>query len=138
MKKDKTEKIREILQSAGLKNTLSRLAILEVLSELKQPETAQDIHKKLKKIDLVTLYRTLTTLEKSGVLRVVDVRKNAVHYELDTNHHHHIVCTDCDKIEDFENKEIEKVLEKIAKKSKQFSDIKNHSLELFGLCRNCA
>ena len=129
----------KILHNAKLKNTASRLAVLEMLSEIKYPATVEDLYKSLgkNKVDLVTLYRTLASFEKRGILRRVDLRKDAVYYELNTDHHHHIVCTNCDKIEDFENSEIEKVLGKIAKKSINFIDIKNHSLELFGLCREC-
>jgi Fur family ferric uptake transcriptional regulator len=88
-------------------------------------------------MDLVTLYRTIASFEKSAILRRVDLRRDAVFYELNKDHHHHIVCTNCNKIEDFENREVEKVLEKIAKKS-TFRSVKNHSLELFGVCSSCA
>ena len=131
---------KKILHNAKLKNTTPRLVVLKMLSEIKHPATVEDLYKRLgkNKVNLVTLYRTLASFEKKGILRKVDLRKDAVYYELNTDHHHHIVCTNCDKIEDFENLEIEKVLEKIAKKSAKFADIKNHSLELFGFCKNCA
>jgi Fur family ferric uptake transcriptional regulator len=129
---------KKVLDTAGLKNTAPRVAILEVLSKIKNPETAQNIHKKLKNIDLVTLYRTLVSFGKGGLLRKVDLHRNTVYYELNIDHHHHIVCLECNKIEDFENLEVEKMLGKIARKSLNFGNIKNHSLELFGLCRKCA
>ena len=140
MKMEREEKIdfKKILHNAKLKNTTPRLAVLEALSKVKHPETTQEIHQRLKNIDLVTLYRTLASFEESGLLRKVDLCKDAVYYEINTNHHHHIICTECNNIEDFENREVEKVLEKIAKKSATFANIKSHSLELFGLCKTCA
>jgi Fur family ferric uptake transcriptional regulator len=130
---------KKILREAGLKSTSPRLAVLKILSEIKKPITAQELFKKLKKsdMDLVTLYRTLASFEEKGLLRRVDLQKDVIYYELNDEHHHHIVCTNCNKIEDFENREVERVLEKIAKKSVNFGNIKNHSLELFGLCREC-
>ena len=131
---------KKILKSAKLKNTGPRMTVLHTLAEVKHPETAQEIYERIgkKKIDLVTLYRTLASFEKNGLLRRVDLHKDAIYYELNTEHHHHIVCTNCSKVEDFENLEIEKVLERITKKSLKFKNIKEHSLELFGLCKECA
>jgi Fur family ferric uptake transcriptional regulator len=130
---------KKILNEVGLKNTSPRVTILKTLSEIKKPETVQEIHKTLKKhkIDLVTLYRTLASFEKYKLVKRVDLHKDAVYYELNLEHHHHIVCTSCNKIEDFENTEIEKVLKQIASKSAKFKNIKEHSLELFGLCNTC-
>jgi Fur family transcriptional regulator, ferric uptake regulator len=134
----KKQDFKKILRDAKLKNTGPRLAILKALSETKHPETAQEIHKRLKKIDLVTLYRTLTAFEKSQLVKRVDMHKDAVYYELNTNHHHHIICTDCGVLEDFKNTEIEKVIAKVARTSPKFKNIKEHSLEIFGICKACA
>jgi len=132
--------MRKILKEKGYKATPARLAILEVLSKNKLPMDAESIFKKLKnkKINEATVYRTLSSLEEGEILKRVDLRKNSAYFELNTEHHHHIVCTNCNELEDFENKEIEKVLEHIVLKSSKFKNIKEHSLELFGLCRACA
>jgi len=124
----------------GLKSTGPRMTILEALLNIKHPETVGEIFKRLKKnkIDLVTLYRTLASFEKNKLVKRVDLHKDAIYYELNLEHHHHIVCTSCNKMEDFENTEIEKVLKQIALKSTKFRNIKEHSLELFGLCKECA
>ena len=128
---------KKILHNAKLKSTNPRLAVLEVLSEIKRPETAQGIHKHLKKIDLVTLYRTLASFEKSKLVKRIDMHKDAVCYELDTKHHHHIICTDCGKSEDFELCEMSHLTKKIATRSANFKNIQEHALELFGICNTC-
>ena len=127
----------KILHNAKLKNTNPRLAVLEALSEIKHPETAQEIHKRLKKVDLVTLYRTLTSFEEKQLVKRIDLHKEAIYYELNTDHHHHIVCIKCNAIEDFENSQIEKALVKIVKNSFKFKNVEKHSLELFGVCNTC-
>ena len=130
----------EILKENGYKITPARLAILEGFAKIKKPLNAEQVYKKLvsKNFDQATIYRTLTAFEKSGILKRIDLHKDSAHFELAQEHHHHIVCTNCNKVEDFENKEIEKVLRRIVGKSSKFKSIKEHSLELFGLCRMCA
>ena len=125
----------EILKENGYKITPARLAILEVFAKIKKPLNAEQVYKKLvsKNFDQATIYRTLTAFEKSGILKRIDLHKDSAHFELAQEHHHHIVCTNCNKVEDFENKEIEKVLRRIVGKSSKFKSIKEHSLELFGL-----
>ncbi|MFA5934190.1 MAG: Fur family transcriptional regulator [Candidatus Paceibacterota bacterium] len=140
MKKVK-ENFKEILHNNNYKATSARLAILEAFSETCNPLTAEEIFKKVKKIgtDLVTVYRTLSAFEESGIVRKVDLRRDAAYFELATDHHHHhIVCTDCGDIEDFENEGIEKAAEKIQSRSKKFKTITNHSLEFFGHCIDCS
>ncbi len=133
-----------LLELSNLKKTFARMAILDIFSQSKIPLDAKNIFTKLKKektykdTNEVTIYRTLAVFEAEGILKRVDLRKDSVYFELKTEHHHHIVCTKCDTVEDFENLEIEKVLGRIAAKSSKFINIKDHSLELFGLCKTCS
>lgn len=135
--------MREILKEKGYKATPARLAILDIFSKNREPINAEVIYKKilkiktLRKINEVTIYRTLLSLEESGILKKVDLRKNSSYFELNNDHHHHIVCTKCNKIEDFENTDLEKIIGRVVEKSSKFINIKEHSLELFGLCRMC-
>jgi len=133
--------LQAILKKADLKITPGRLLILEVFSLcLCKPINAEDIHKKLKgkNMNLVTIYRTLSSLEKSGILKRVDLRKGSVYYEMTDHHHHHIVCTHCGKMESFEMCDVEKISDKVLQKSPLFKSIDQHSLELFGLCKSCS
>jgi Fe2+ or Zn2+ uptake regulation protein len=134
--------MNNILKNAGYKVTPARVAILEIFSKSKNPLDAETIYKQLKKkhnnINEVTVYRTLTSFTESGILKRVDLRKNSTYFEFASEHHHHIVCTKCDTVEDIENKELEKVLGKIVNKLSKFKRIKEHSLEFFGLCVKCA
>ncbi len=137
-RKQVKDNFKKILRDAGLKSTTPRLTVLNVISEIKHPVTAQEIHKKMNNLDLVTLYRTLASFEENQLIKKINLKKDAVYYEYNNDHHHHIICTNCSKVEDFENTEIEKVLGEILRKSSKFKKIKEHSLELFGLCVKCA
>ena len=135
--------MRNLLKEKGYKATPARLAILDIFTKSNAPITAEKVYKELKRskknkdINEATVYRTLTTLEKVGIIKRVDFRKDASFFELNKDHHHHIACLICDTVEDFESKAIEKVLGGIARNSSRFNSIKEHSLELFGLCKNC-
>lgn len=135
--------MKEILKEQGYKATPARLAILGVFIKSEAPITAEKLYKELKKnkkhkdINEATVYRTLTTLKEGGIVKKLDFRKNASFYELAKKHHHHITCLKCDTVEDFESKAIESALRGIARNSSKFISIKEHSLELFGFCREC-
>jgi Fe2+ or Zn2+ uptake regulation protein len=128
---------KTILRNAKLKSTNPRLAVLKALSEVKHPETAQEIHKRLKNMDIVTLYRTLVSFEKSQLAKRIDMHKDAVYYEFNINHHHHIICTDCGKLEDFELCNMDRLTKKIVARASNFKSVQKHALELFGVCNNC-
>lgn len=131
--------LKKILSQHGLKATHQRLAMLGYLHRHTEPVAAEDILKGSSgELDLATIYRTLASFEKKGIVRRVDVRKGSKHYErADMRHHHHLVCDSCGRIEDFAACPMEEVMAKVLSRSK-FRKISAHSLELFGLCKRCA
>jgi len=134
----KEENIKK-LKIAGLKITPARLVILKTFSDKCHPLNAEDIYKKIRRneIDLVTIYRTLTSFEKVGILRKVDLHKDCQFYEVNKNHHHHVICNICGLVEELDGCTIEKYTSEISSKLSNFKIIKDHSLEFFGLCRKC-
>ena len=130
-----------ILREAGYRATPARIKLLELLATEKRPLTVTQIHKKLgySELNEVTLYRALEALVASHIVRRVDLQQGHAHcYEYADKHHHHIVCTKCEKVEDFSDKLCEEVVVKATKKSSSFKTITSHSMELFGLCASCA
>ncbi len=129
-----------MLRSRGLRSTLPRLAVLGLLAGGGHSISAQEIREKLGKkkgFDLVTVYRTMASFEKAGLVRRVDVRKGAVYYELNDGHHHHVVCTKCGKVAEFTAAGHEALVRKALRQVKGFSSISHHSFDLFGLCDSC-
>lgn len=129
-----------ILKAESLKVTPTRLAILNVFSVDCKPINALYIFEKLqsKRINLVTIYRTLTSFESVGILKRVNLHKESIYYELGDQHHHHIICTDCGTVESFDKCDIGGLSNKILNKSSKFQKINKHSLEFFGICKLCA
>lgn len=131
--------LSETLRNNKLKATPARLSILDLLAHTQKPLSIKDINVKIKgAIDIATLYRTVETLQSIGLVTLIDFKHGHGHYELATGkHHHHLICESCGKIVDLAKCDITS-LEKQAKKIGNFSQINHHSLELFGLCKDCA
>ncbi|PIR69383.1 MAG: hypothetical protein COU47_03365 [Candidatus Niyogibacteria bacterium CG10_big_fil_rev_8_21_14_0_10_46_36] len=138
--KQKKEKFKTILHDAGYRVTAERMATLLLLSRSKKPLSVHDIARVLRSVlDQATAYRILRLFERSGIVRRVEFGKGRVYYEIaDAKDHHHIVCTECGAIEDFEGCTAERIEKEALKQSRRFSSVRKHSLELFGVCKSCA
>ena len=112
----------EDLKSAGLKVTLPRLKILEVLENSPSHHlSAEDIYRVLieqnEEVGVATIYRVLSQFEESGIVQKLNFENNQSVYELcGAEHHDHLVCVKCNKIIEFQDEVIEKHQVKIAKK----------------------
>jgi Fur family ferric uptake transcriptional regulator len=138
-KHDSQGSIADILKQAGFKVTSPRISILKSFSGDCTPMSAEVIHKKLKnsKIDLVTVYRTLASFEKGGIVKRVDLHKDSAYYELASHHHHHIICKECGLVEGFDQCNVQQLSKSALQSSSKFKTIESHSLEFFGICKNC-
>ena len=92
---------------------------------------------KTKEKDLVTVYRTVESFEKSGIVKSIDLRKGVVLYELAEKHHHHIVCTKCGIVEDVDTCGVDTLVTNIVSRAKKFDFVQDHSFELFSICNSC-
>ena len=131
----------EDLKSAGLKVTLPRLKILEVLeSSPSHHLSAEDIYRVLieqnEEVGVATIYRVLSQFEESGIVQKLNFENNQAVYELcGADHHDHLVCVKCNKIIEFQDDVIEQHHIQIAKK--HGFELTDHSLYLYGLCKDC-
>jgi Fur family ferric uptake transcriptional regulator len=131
------------LRNAGLKVTLPRLKILEILEgEGARHKSAEDIYRALlnsnEDIGLATVYRVLTQFEAAGLVTRHHFENGMAVFELNRgDHHDHIVCLDCGKVEEFMDSGIEERQKIIA--GQAGFEIQDHSLILYGRCRkpNC-
>jgi Fur family ferric uptake transcriptional regulator len=126
------------IRKAGLKVTLPRVKILEILeSSPSRHMTAEDVYKALlekgEEIGLATVYRVLTQFVTAGLAEKHHFEGGQAVFELDRGHHHdHLVCENCGRVEEFVDETIEKCQEKIAKK--HGFTIRDHSLIIYGCC----
>jgi len=121
------------------KKTPARLAVTEFLSNAKSPVDIEQIIKHLRaknlKTNKVTVYRIVDLLHKKGIVEKLEFGEGKYRYEAIKDHHHHLICTECGKIQDIEGDFIEK-LEKEIYKDKHFK-VQRHVLEFFGICKSC-
>ena len=127
------------LRKAGLKVTLPRLKILEILEHsTTRHMSAEEIYKKLldssEDIGLATVYRVLTQFEGAGLVSRHHFEDGMAVFEINHGtHHDHIVCMDCGAVEEFVDPEIETRQNAIAKRLGYL--IEEHSLVLYGRCQ---
>ena len=126
------------LKAAGLKVTLPRMKILELLERADvRHVTADSLYRKLleagEEIGLATVYRVLTQFEAAGLVIRHHFEGNTAVFELDRGHHHdHMVCIRCGKITEFMDETIEQRQREVAK-SNGFS-IADHELTMYVDC----
>jgi Fur family ferric uptake transcriptional regulator len=131
------------LRNVGLKVTLPRLKILEILEDGGvRHKSAEDIYRALlnshEDIGLATVYRVLTQFEAAGLVTRHHFEDGMAVFELNRgDHHDHIVCLDCGKVEEFVDSGIEERQKTVA--SELGYEIQDHSMILYGRCRrtNC-
>lgn len=129
------------IKKAGLKVTLPRIKILEILErEGNHHLTAEDIFQTLREEDsdigLATVYRVLTQFESAGLVTRHHFESGQAVFELDRgDHHDHLVCMRCGKVVEFYDEVIESRQQAIAKRE-GFS-IQDHNLILYGTCADC-
>jgi len=131
----------DALQSAGLKRTLPRQAVLQYLQENHGPFSAKDIHEALrrKELDSVTVYRCLSAFEGVGLVRRCDFGDGIARFEFQhegDHHHHHVICLRCRKVETLETCELTRQLE-ASVTALGYSKVR-HVLEFTGICRGCS
>ena len=129
------------LKKAGLKVTLPRMKILDLMeSATVRHQSAEDIYQALRdegeEVGLATVYRVLTQFEAAGLLDRHHFEEGHSVFEINAgDHHDHILCTKCGRVDEFTDETIEQRQEVIADKTGYI--LTNHSLYLYGICKQC-
>ncbi len=136
-----SSQILVILKEKGYRFVRMRKAILDLLIKSPDPLSSPDIQRLLSKKKIAanktTVYRQLAFLKKQNFVRELQFGDNIKHYEImPENHHHHIVCVNCKKIEDVELKKDLDAEEKTITENKNFK-VLNHTLEFYSICGKC-
>jgi len=133
---------RQLLKNNGLKFTIQREVILEMLYKSDEHLTPEALHHLIQEkhpelnTGIATVYRTLSLLEDSEMVTSLSFGAQGKKYELGAkDHHDHIICTKCGKITEFVDDEIEKRQNVIAKDLGFI--IQDHSMQIYGICSSC-
>ena len=122
------------------RSTRQRAAVSEILGELEEFRTAQQLHDELRhqgnSIGLTTVYRTLQRLADSGDVDVIRTGDGEAAYRrCSSGHHHHLVCRSCGRAVEVSGPAVERWANSVAAEH-GFREI-SHDLEIFGTCSNC-
>lgn len=136
----KDHNCQDELHEMDLKVTPARLAVLELLEKNNKPldiiSIINYLQKKDIKADPATVFRIINAFTEKGITKQIQLNEGKFRYELSSRpDHHHLICEVCGAIEDISDCSIGVLEDEIGRK-KQFL-IKRHSLEFFGLCKNC-
>ena len=129
------------LRKAGLKVTLPRMKILDILegSDARH-QSAEDVYKILletgEDIGLATVYRVLTQFESAGLVKRHHFEGGHSVFELNQgDHHDHILCVKCGRVDEFVDEIIEQHQKDIA--ARLGYELTDHCLYMYGICPNC-
>jgi len=131
------------LKEKGGKETPVRRALIQFMLGLSKPACVAGILRQLQKKNLkpnkTTIYRELQFLMEQGLVHELDFGGGRKCYEWVSDHHHHLVCRKCHRIEEVETDRLEKVLASFENKLKSKSkfDGITHTLEFYGVCDQC-
>ncbi len=116
------EEISSKLVEKGLKVTPQRIAIYEAIITLSNHPTAENIIEYIRKnhpnISVATVYKVFEVLVENELIKKVKTEKDIMRYDAIMESHHHIYCSDSDRIEDYIDDELNKLLEKYFEKRK--------------------
>jgi Fur family transcriptional regulator, ferric uptake regulator len=131
---------QRVLADLGLRATPQRLWVLEELADEPNGATAQEIHDRLRarglRIGLATVYRTLAVLAEHGVVDTLAHRPGEACYRLcGADHHHHLVCTNCNRVVELGECDLEPWLDQLG--AAHGFRVTAHSVEVSGVCAGC-
>jgi Fur family transcriptional regulator, ferric uptake regulator len=130
------------LRSRGLRSGGARRAVVELLGENHCCLTAQEIFDRLRAagrpVGIASVYRVLELLGSQGLVQRIDLGSGTSRYEpinAGGEHHHHLVCDSCGKVEAFEDTALERALTRVEESSGYA--VAAHDVVLHGSCRDC-
>jgi Fur family ferric uptake transcriptional regulator len=132
-----SEDAHERLRAAGYRSGAARAAVIDLLEGEDCCVSAADVHTSLEtRVGLASVYRVLESLHEVGSVRRVDVGDGVARYEpVREAHHHHLVCTECGKVEAFDDPELERAIRRVEAKSGYA--VETHDVVLQGACDDC-
>lgn len=130
------------LRSAGLRNGGARRTVVEYLGRQDCCRSAQEIFDGIRskgdRVGIASVYRVLDTLAELRLVQRVDIGDGISRYEqagADGDHHHHLVCDDCGRVEPFHDPTLEQALERVA--GRHGYAMEQHEVVLHGACGDC-
>lgn len=124
------------IEERGHRLTAPRRAVLDAIDATVAPFTVEELCDELPDVGRATVFRTIRLLQDLAVLCRVPLEDGSVRYQLSHgDHHHHLVCRQCGQVSEFSDPNIDKLI--LENAEAEGFQLDGHSVELYGLCRNC-
>ena len=130
------------LRATSGRSGSARRTVVDFLGRQDCCSSAQEIHDALRtsgsRVGIASVYRTLDSLDELGLVLRIDLGDGISRYEPatpDGEHHHHLVCDDCGKVEPFEDEALESALERVA--GGHGYAMAGHDVVVRGACEDC-
>jgi len=125
------------LEARGYRVTPSRRAVIAAILQQEGHFAVDDLLHRCRGAGRATVFRTIRLLTEMGVVCRVLLEDGSLHYRVSERgrHHHHLVCTECGKVEDLDQCAISDIVRDLSESSGY--EIEGHWLELFGRCQTC-
>jgi Fur family ferric uptake transcriptional regulator len=136
------ERVTDLLADAGHRRGGARRELLELMAGQRCALSAFEIESQLaagpRRVSRASIYRILEELEETGLVQRVEVGAGITRYEpirSDHDHHHHLVCDRCGRLEPFTDAALERA---VAQASQRVDlNVSEHEIVLHGTCRDC-
>jgi Fur family ferric uptake transcriptional regulator len=126
----------ERLELRGHRMTTSRRRVIEAVLAQTGHFTVDDVLRRVRRVGRATVFRTMKLLLDLNIVCRVLLDDGTLHYRVSTGrHHHHLVCTECGRVEDFSQCDVESLVRDLQKATQY--EVQAHWLEVYGRCQSC-
>jgi Fur family ferric uptake transcriptional regulator len=126
----------ERLELRGHRVTASRRRVLEAVFAQSAHFTIEDVLRATRRVGRATVFRTIKILLDLDILCRIALEDGTLQYRVSTRtHHHHLVCLDCRRVEDFTMCDVAPLVRQLAAATEY--EIQGHRLEVYGRCHEC-
>jgi Fur family ferric uptake transcriptional regulator len=116
--------------------TTSRRRVIDAVLAQRGHFTVDDVLRKTRRVGRATVFRTMKLLLDLNIVCRVLLDDGTLHYRVSTGrHHHHLVCTECGRVEDFSQCDVESLVRDLQKATQY--EVQAHWLEVYGRCQSC-
>lgn len=136
----RTARLAERMAGRGRRLTRQRVVVAEALAQAKRAVSAQELHERLRRthprIGLATVYRALEAQVQGGMATRLERSGHVSAYvACDADHHHHLVCTRCQRVSDLSEAVVTPLLRSVRRRHD--FQVDHAALDLYGLCASC-
>jgi Fur family ferric uptake transcriptional regulator len=133
--------LERYMSERGLKSTRQRSLIIDLFFGMNGHLSVEEVWSRVRqddpRVSVATVYRTMKLLSESGLAHARNFGDGQTRYEpaVGREHHDHLICTKCGTIIEFENDQIERMQDAVARR--HGFKVTSHKMELYGLCKTC-